>query len=273
MRYLFLALFAGSFLLPNHLAAQTAALNKVLELKMPKEKGEDFCGTRGGSVCWNPMTKKYYAGFAGNAGFPMAVFDSKGKRMSADELNTKVDLRGLWYDPSFKKICGNGYNENGWFSYSLDDMGIPSDFKIDHEGKNQPDENSVGTFNPLKKEVIFLTSGEVSFYKPDATSDRTLALQLGQKKSGDNSGEQGTGSNPDEYNNTSVVFTGIPGSELGVLNTTKKQIELFSYSGGSSVKILTLPDDTPVEKSFNFAYSNGIYWLFDISARTWLGFR
>ena len=118
MKYLFLALFAGSFLFPNHLAAQTAELNKVLELKMPREKGGDFCGTRGGSVCWNPMTKKFYASFAGNAGFPMAVFDNNGKRMSADELNTKVDMRGLWYDPSLKKICGNGYNENGWFSFA-----------------------------------------------------------------------------------------------------------------------------------------------------------
>ena len=273
MKKLLTILIAGSFLLPLDLAAQNATLNKVLELKMPKEKGDDFCGTRGGSVCWNPLTRKFYAAFAGNAGFPLAVFDIKGQRISANELNTMVDLRGLWYDPTVKKICGNGYNESGWFSYNSDGKGMPSDITIDHSGINQPDANSVGVYNPDKNEVIFFNTDKVSFYNADATSGNTLTLQLNQKKAENNSGEQGAGNSADEYNNTSVIYTGIPGSELGVLNTTKKQIELYDYSSGSWGKTLILPEDTPVEKSFNFAYSNGIYWLFDISARTWQGFK
>ena len=273
MKQLFILIIAACLILPVHSGAQNRMLKKVIELKMPKTVEDNLCGTRGGSVCWNPVTKKYYAAFAGNTGFPMAVFDLKGKRLSDDDLITMKDIRGLWYDPVTKKICGNGYNETGWFSYTLDKNGIPIEITVDHEGLNQPDENSAGIYNPLKKEVIFLNKDEVTFYKTDATSNNTLTLPLAIKKSEDNGSDQNSNKTSDEYNNTSVIYTGIIGSELGVLNTTKKQIEFFSYSKGEKGKILNLPDDAPVESSFNFACCNGIYWVFDIKERTWLGFR
>ena len=182
MKQLFFLTITAFLILPVQSGAQNRTLKKVLELKMPKNTGDDFCGTRGASVCWNPVTKKYYAAFAGNTGFPLAVFDLKGKRLSNDDLTTKEDNRGLWYDPATKKICGNGYNETGWFSYTLDKNGIPTDATIDHEGMNQPEGNSVGTFNPLKKEVIFLNKDQVSFYAEDATSNKTLTLPLAGKK-------------------------------------------------------------------------------------------
>ena len=274
MKKILIVLLTACFFFSSHSNAQNKTLKKVLELKMPKTTEDEMCGTRGGSVCWNPLTQKYYASFAGNKGFPMAVFDTKGKRLSTTDLITQADTRGLWYDPARKKICGNGYHETGWFSYTLDTKGIPTDVLIDHEGMNQPGENSAGTYNPVKKEVIFLNNELVSFYKNDATNtENTLTLSFGAKKSEGKSGEQESDNSVSEYNNTSVLFTGIPGSELGVLNTTKKQVELYSYSNGSLGKIFMLPDDTPVEKSFNFAYANGIYWLFDIENRKWLGFK
>ena len=53
------------------LQAQTPqALKKVMELKMPKTVDDDMPGTRGASVVWHPVNKKYYACFAGNADYP-----------------------------------------------------------------------------------------------------------------------------------------------------------------------------------------------------------
>ena len=265
--------FIAMFLLCPFNYAQTSSLNKVLELKMPKNTGDDFCGTRGGSVCWNPVTKKYYAGFAGNKGFPLGVFDATGNRVSDEGLTTLVDMRGLWYDPQSRKICGNGYDQNGWFSYSLDMNSIPQNVVVDHDGMNQPDANSVGTYNPKSKEVLFLNNGQVSFYKPDGTSDRLLNLQLGSSKSEANTGDQGAVAPTGDYNTNTIVYNGIAGSELGVLNVTKKQIELYNYTTGTWSKSFSLPDDAPVQPSFNFAYANGIYWLFDIEGRRWLGFN
>ena len=273
MKLLVILLFTATLFCPVNGQAQSRALKKIIELKMPKNAGDDFCGTRGGSVSWNPITKKYYAGFAGNAGFPLGVFDMNGKRLSYDELTTKMDIRGLWYDANSKRICGNGFGEAGWFSYTLDKTGIPADLTIDHLGNNQPDDNSAGTFNSGKNEVLFLKNDEVSFYNSEAANERTLTLALAANNSESNSGEQGTNNPESVYNSTALIYTGIPGGELGVLNTTKKQIELYSYEKGIKGKILTLPEDAPLEKSFNFAFSNGIYWLFDISNRTWLGYK
>ena len=273
MKYLFLFFFSVAGFATTPVNSQSVTLNKMLELKMPKDKGDDLCGTRGAGVCWNPVTKRYFAGFAGNAGFPLGIFDAKGNRVSPVDMTTLVDLRGIWYDPSARTVCGNGYSETGWFSYKPDAKGIPSGYNIDIAGSYQPDANSVGTFNPAKKEVIFLNEGAVSIYKMDGTNDRTVTLQMNTKKAENNSGEQGSDNSPDQYNTSSVIYTGIPGSELGVLNITKKQIELFDYTSGEKGKTLALPENTPVEVVFNFAYANGNYWLFDIETRTWLGFR
>src|SRR4051812_44622439 len=96
--------------------APTQSLKKVAELKMPLTAEDEMPGTRGASVAWHPIQKKYYASFAGNVDFPMGVFDATGKRVSADELKTQADTRGLWYDPAKKTIAGNGYSDFGWFS-------------------------------------------------------------------------------------------------------------------------------------------------------------
>ena len=43
-------------------------------------------GNNGASVAWHPQQKKYYASFAGNATYPLAVFSENGKRLSANDL-------------------------------------------------------------------------------------------------------------------------------------------------------------------------------------------
>ena len=125
-------------------AQNTRSLKKVIELQMPKTAEDELCGKRGAGVCWNPVTQKYYASFAGNAGFPLAVFDFKGKRLTADTVTTQIDTRGLWYNPKTKKISGNAYSDYGWFSYKLNAKGFPAAVDIILSGENQPEENSVG---------------------------------------------------------------------------------------------------------------------------------
>ncbi len=257
------------------------SLKKVMELKMPKTADDDMPGTRGASVVWHPVQKKYYASFAGNAGYPHAVFSATGKRLSDDALNTQVDTRGLWYDPKAKKIRGNGYADNGWFSYKLDlKTGIPTEYNVDFEGTNQPNEQCVGAFNPVKNEVLFLNGDNIVVYDAanaqEKTSGsitlhwgRTKTQGLAQKEEGE---EEMTGP-PDGYNNTAIIFSGIAGAEVGVLNTNDRQIELYNIKTGFMTQKLKLPSDAVAETSFNFAYTNGIYWLFNIEERKWVGYK
>jgi len=120
--------------------AQTGKpLKKVLELKMPKTVDDDMPGTRGAGVVWHPVQKKYYAVFAGNQGFPLAVFDGTGKRLSDADQAALIDTRGIWYNPNTKMVCGNGYSDNGWFTYQLSPKGMVMDYNTVVQGMNQPD--------------------------------------------------------------------------------------------------------------------------------------
>ena len=130
MKKYMLSLVCLLLFLSTAVIAQNRKLKQVLELQMPKTAEDDYCGTRGASVCWNPDTKKYYAGFAGNSMFPMGVFNAAGKRLSPDTLTTMQDIRGIWYDPATKLLMANCYNETGWISYSLDNTDIPNNFSI-----------------------------------------------------------------------------------------------------------------------------------------------
>lgn len=258
----------------NSFAQNQRTLKKVMELKMPKTAEEDMCGTRGAGVCWNPVTLKYYAVFAGNASFPMAVFDAKGKRISNDELTAQVDTRGIWYNSKTKKICGNGYDDNGWFTYTLDKKGIPSEYNVEAAGMNQPDAQSVGAYDAKTGYVFFFNKGDVSFYTTqDATSSKSIALQLGVKKGQDPLISEELESALEKYNSTTAVATGIKNGEIGLLNVLDKQIELYDMVKGNMQQVFKLPEDAKTEDMFNFAYANGIFWLFDIEKRTWIGYK
>lgn len=263
-------LFLSLLLLNTGILIQAQTLKKTLELKMPKTEDDEMGGTRGASVVWHPEQKKFYAAFAGNEGYPLGVFDAKGKILNAN-LTTMVDTRGLWFDPATKTIAGNGYGETGWFTYKLDKQGFPLDYTITLEGMNQPSEQSLGTYNPLTKLVMFHLEGFV--YMADNKGDlKDSAFIHFRTTNAEDIDEDEDYFASEEYN-PSMVYTGIKGQELGFLNFVENQIELYDIKSGLLKKTLQLPDDAPVEDSFNFAYANGIYWLFDIEERTWKGYK
>ena len=76
-----------------------------------------------------------------------------------------------------------------------------------------------------------------------------------------------------DYNYTNIIATGIKNAEFGLLNTASRQIELYDRKAGYLQQTLTLPESAPVEASFNFSFSNGIYWLFDMEKRKWIGYK
>lgn len=274
MKNLFI-LFTAILLLNTLVIAQpTSTLKKVLELKMPKTAEDDMPGTRGACVVWHPLLKKYYAAMAGNADYPLAIFNATGKRLSSDDLTAKIDLRGLWYNPKKKLILGNGHGDNGWFHYVLDPKGKVLDVVVDIEEMAQPNEQSVGTYHPIRNEVMFLKGNQVSLYSNVGSTNNEVDLRIGLTKA-DDIGEdfEQSDETPEDYNSTTVIYTGIKNAELGILNKTDKQIELYSFDNGFLTKKLKLPDDAPAEPSFNFAYTNGIYWLFNMETRTWIGYK
>jgi hypothetical protein len=249
-------------------------LKKGLTLTMPRTADGNMPGTRGACVAWHPVQKKYYAAMAGNIGYPLGVFDATGKRLSADTLNCNADVRGLWYNIQKKEMQGNSYNDYGWFRYVVNVKGIPVKTTIFLEGKNQPDNNSVGAFIPTKQQVLFLFGNEVFFYSiKGAESDDSLTINWGRTKTDGVSEEGEEIWTSEDYNSTTVVYTGIKGAELGFINTTESQIELYNIADGFLMRKLKLPDDAAINSTFNFAYANGMFWLFNMEKRTWTGYK
>ncbi len=245
-------------------------IKKIITLTMP-----DGTGSNGASVVWHPGMKKYYAAFAGNVSYPLAVFDATGKRLSADELETMVDLRGMWYNTGSKKIEANSYDEGGWISYTLNTKGIPQDIVQLMEGMVQPDAQSVGVFDAAKKRISFLKEGSVYSYSlkgvaaDDVIELKRIGPEIVEEELED---EEEMEEVSDGYNATSLCYTGIANAEFAILNYNLMQIELYNRKG-MMTKAFKVPDGITVYTNFNFAYANGIWWLFDKEAREWNGYK
>ncbi len=272
MKLLFFAPFLFlKFTITN---AQSAAnpLKKVVELKMPREGGAN-----GASVSWHPVLKKYYAAMAGNVSYCLGVFDGTGKLLSPPELKTSFDIRGLWYNPHTKTLQMNGYSDFGWAEYRLDRKGFPDSVKLLNEGSNQPDDQSAGAFDPQKNVIYFLNEDgnlDVYDFKEGEYLDE-IELTLGKTKKDIDEDEDAADNYDviDDYNLSTAVYTGIAGAEIGLLNYSEKEIELYNLKDGHLVRKLSLPDEAPVTYLLNFSYCNNTWWLFDTKARIWIGYR
>ncbi len=254
--------------------AQTAdkatTLKEVLTLKIDRSGGAN-----GAAVAWHPGQKKYYAAQAGNATFPMEVFDEKGKMLSDDQLETKKDVRGMWYNPTSKTLQITTYNTEGWWEYKLDSKGMPvSVSKLPGEA-SQPDPQSAGVYDPKKATVYFYDMEnvwlEAHSIKNGEKTGTTIQLYPGARSKDE--AKMQTDDAKYNYSENTVIYTGIPHGEIGLLNTRDKQIELYDIATGLMTSELKLPSDAPVHPSLNFSYCNNIFWLFDTGERVWHGYK
>ncbi|HRG82123.1 MAG TPA: hypothetical protein PLO99_06365 [Chitinophagaceae bacterium] len=252
---------------------KTRTLEKVMELQVPGEAISGKPGTRGASVAWHPVQKKYYAAMAGNIDYPMTIFDATGKRVSSIYSSCKADTRGLWYNPVTKSIQGNGYDTTGWFSYKLDGTGTTLEqVQILETGMHQPGQQLVGAFNPAEKTVLFLSGDTVISYKAAdrKPAGKNLMIRWGISSPTDETSTEGRIEN---YNYTTIIYTGLPNAQLGFLNFIDFQVELYNQKTGLLTQVLKLPEGAPAETSFNFAYANGLYWFFNMTERKWIGYK
>lgn len=272
MKNLFLAItivISGVGFLP--LQAQKK-LNPVITLQIPEGDGSNSA-----AVAWNPLTKKYYTSMAGNAIYPMAVYDVKGKTIQ-DDVIADNDLRGIWFNPISKKIEFNCYDSGGIGHLELDVKGKIDNKQIDIEGMNQPDAQCVGVYYTAGNFIIYFNSNTYSVEKYNPKTGKLVGtlstLHVGCKtKSEMEEMDADTEITRWDARNKSVVhYTGIPKSELAILNIDDHTIELYDQKTGLLTKTAyNIPDEIPLYAMFNFSYNNGIWWFFNKEERKWVG--
>jgi hypothetical protein len=245
-------------------------LKKQFTVTIPGEGGSNSC-----SVVWHPVYKKYFTAMVGNAIYPFVSFDVTGKNVK--ELSeTGQDLRGMWYNPISKRLEFNCYDSTGIGYYKQNKDGSIAENIIVKEGMHQPNGQSVGSYMKEGNKILFFSGlGEITCYNATTLEQQTsivINVSCKTKQEVENRIED-MQIYEDGRNLTQVVYTGIKGTELGIFDIDNKQIELYNIKTGLITKILQLPNDAPINASFNFCYNNGFWWLFNKDTRSWTAYK
>lgn len=245
---------------------------KVITLQMP---GED--GSNAGAVVWHPVFKRYYTSMIGNAIYPMAIFDAKGKQVG-EETEAGHDLRGMWFNPATKQIEFNCYDEGGIGHLVINKDGTISEALIDVEGMNQPKAQSLGVYYKNGNRILYLNENyeAVLYDSKTGESVKTLVkIFLGCKtrQEADEQTEDDLLDEAELRNLSTVQYTGIAKQELAILNVEEHKVELYDQKTGLITREIKLPEDLSLQLNFNFCYNNGIWWFFNKEMREWVGYK
>jgi hypothetical protein len=133
------AMLAAGLLLGQLSWAQAPAATATFAFSYEFQSAE---GTNASAVTYIPQLKLYVTCIAGNADYPMEVFDANGKTITS--IPCGMDLRGLWYNPGTRCLETNGYGDQGWFSMQIGGNGVPTgEWSNIRTGQKQPNEQSV----------------------------------------------------------------------------------------------------------------------------------
>jgi hypothetical protein len=248
-------------------------LEIVERLEMPNGPGEN-----GGTVAQNQRNKNIYATIAGNKSYSLAVYNVLNELESPPDLAQLYDIRGLWYHPKLQTFMANSFGNTGWVQYTIDKKGIPYDAKVVFEGQRQPFPQSVGQFSPRENLVYFLKGNVAVAYDANTGNPvpgKNKLLKVGFPKKTPPPGDWKIDSFTvlENYNSTTLIYTGISQSEFGLLNVKNREVELYSAADGLLTTRLKIPEKIPVKDKLNFAYCNHLYWFYDNASRTWAGLR
>ncbi|MCB9231626.1 MAG: hypothetical protein H6581_08185 [Bacteroidia bacterium] len=215
-------------------------------------------GTNASAVTWNPKAGYYYTVIAGNADYPLEVFDARGNGVRQYAANS--DMRGLWWNAKAKSLQGNCAGDKGWIQYDCNKSGIPTGNRVVlNSGQNQPDFQSVGTLGDKGKSVVFYHAGTLSFY--NSKSGKGInSLELSLPVSGA------------DINATSVGYTGQKNYEYVLLDFMRRKLYFFNTKGEFTGES-SLPTNAVTNSMFRFSFANGNAFLYDVESRSWTGYK
>jgi hypothetical protein len=206
------------------------------------------------SVAWNPSYSSYYASSGGSTLSPLCTFNSSGTLITSTSVN--FDNRGLWYNTSNGRIEGSDYSIGNIGYYPLDGSGTPNGNVVITGGGSIPNAQSGGIRNSNNGEILYYT-GNTFFYRYNSSGSQLGTVNI-------------TIPGGASFNGTHMIYTGIPGQEVGFFDYSNKRVYLYSISGGSYSYYYSLPASAPVPVNYGFAYTNGRIFL--STDGTWYGY-
>lgn len=236
---------------------QNSHAQKPLATAQPTQKlsFKSGNGNNGSAVAYNDVHNVYYIAIAGNADFPLEALSREGVVLQSS--NTGYDLRGLWYNPYTKRVEGNAYN-GGIYAQDIDSRGYPRGAAYQVLNDNfRPDAQSVASYDG-KKALYYYHKEKVSVVK---LKDHQLHKEVKLEAPADAN-----------YSTYSMLYTGVKGYELGLLEVKSGQVHLFNKKGAFTGRV-NVPSELPLPGAFRLSYANGMMWVYDVNERTWHGLK
>jgi hypothetical protein len=222
-------------------------------------------GTNAAGVAYHPDFKYLYFAMAGNADYPLYVYDGEGQYV--DDVTGGIDFRGIWYNPDTKQLEANAYNDDEVYTITLNDKGIPTGVK--GTGVKCADakiDNAAWAYVPGSKLIMA--------YNPDADRIVLCDRKTGVRKKSVPLAKVNDGAT---VNSTTIMYTDIQGKELALVNVTDNALWLYDAKTGKHTETIMLPDlDSDfliLPERFNMAWTEDIIWVFDTEFRTWYAFQ
>jgi len=250
-------LLIGFVLFLNSCSVQKQVINdpeEVIQLRMSNLDD----GTNGSGVAYNSDIKLYYTVIAGNAEFPLEVFEENGENVYT--ASAGVDCRGLWYNKSTKTLEANVY-QGGLYKIIISEEGIPTgQIAAVFDGGEQPYSNSCAEYNFKSGKLLYYYSGTVyTANRKNGKIESKIKLELP--------------CNIEDINTTSIIYTGYKGMEIGILNCGQWKLYLFNLKDGSLKATVNIPDYMTVDCAFMFDFANDYAFFYNVNDRIWSGIK
>lgn len=216
-------------------------------------------GTNASAVAWDSKKQLYFTLIAGNTEFPLEGFSQGGR--SEYSAYVQVDARGMWYNPKKKCLEINGYGDYGWASVKINKDMASHSVKQILSGQYQPDYNSCGTFCPEKKAVAFFNfeNSTIDFYNiKSGELKESVSLNISTDY-------------VDEFNVTTICYTGKKGYEFVLLNFYSYKLVFFDLSGTQTGEC-ELPYDATPNDIFRFSFANNRAFIYNVDERFWTAY-
>ncbi len=217
---------------------------------------QSTAGTNGSVVTYNAAKGLYYTIIAGNADYPIDVFDANGNWKTY--IDAGQDMRGLWYNTATNSLEGNN-TDGDLYSWGLDSKGLPGN-NPKSLYKNVPvqnlqcvDYNFNGMIYQYYEGMVYSTSAT----KPGKMKKIELAIASGEIEN---------------FSKYTMGYTGMAGYEIVLFNAETQSAAFFNKKG-KFVNAVKLPEDAPAWSAFRFSYCNNMAWLYDADKRTWYGYK
>ena len=201
-------------------------------------------------VVFNPLLGRYYSVNAGSSGYPLETYDEGGTLLNS--VASGFDYRGAWWNPALSQFEGNGFDNAGIFVQNIDPVtGYALGTGTVVLNAAQPNAQSVGDLDTDADEIIYYSEGAIHRYA------RASNVFLGTYPI------TGLPVPTSSLNSNSVVYTGCPGSEIGVYDHENRRVLFVNKTTGAFSAQCQLPLNAPPRSTFGMSFANGLFWLFD----------